>query len=60
MRELVLYWWFGTKGKQMASKFDQILNMAYSEILYGFIESGFVRISISLRSGKDEENKVIA
>ena len=59
-REMVLYWWFGSKGKQMASRFDQILNMVYSGIFYGYIESGFVRISLQLRAGYEEKDKANA
>jgi len=59
-REMVLYWWFGSKGKQMASKFDQIFNMVYSGIFYGYTESGFVRISLQLRAGYEEKDKANA
>jgi len=60
MREMVLYWWFGAKGKQMASRFDQIFNMVYTGIFYGYIESGFVRVSIPLRAGKEKVDEATA
>lgn len=60
VKEMVLYWWFGSGGKQMAGRFDQILNMVFTGIFHGYIESGFVRVSIPLRVGKDKEDKAKA
>ena len=44
----------------MASRFDQILNMLFTGTFHGYVESGFIRVSIPLRAGKDEEDKAIA
>ena len=58
VKEMVLYWWFGSREKQMASRFDQMLNMVYTGIFHGYIESGFVRVSLPL--GVEKEEKDIA
>jgi len=60
VKEMVLYWWFGSGRKQMASRFDQILNMVFTGIFHGYVESGFIRVSIPLRVGKNEEDKAKA
>ena len=60
VRELVLYWWFAAEGEQMGSRFDQICNMIYTGIFKGYLESGFVRVSIILEPGKEEEDKKTA
>ena len=56
-KEVVYYWWFGSKKKQMTTRFEQMLDLAINGALYGYNDSGFIRISINLEEGHEDECK---
>lgn len=55
MAELVYYYWFTSNRKITASRAKQMVYMVWNELVDGFSESGFVRISMPITSLTGEE-----
>lgn len=57
IEEVVFYWWFGSKKRQMTSRFEQMMWLAINGLLYGYNDSGFIRIS-TIVDKKNEKQSI--
>ena len=53
-KRIVTYWWYTSGKRQMSSRLKHMTYMCLSGLIYGYIESGFVRVSthVSLNNFK--------
>jgi len=56
VEEVVFYWWFGSKKKQLTSRFDQMTHLAINGLLYGYNDSGFIRVSTIIDKKNEKES----
>lgn len=57
---IVTYWWFTSGKKCMSSRLKHMVYMCRNGFMYGYIESGFIRIStpISLNDFRTSRNRM--
>jgi len=56
VEEVVFYWWFGSKKRQMTSRLEQMMYLAINGLLYGYNDSGFIRISTIIDGHNEKES----
>lgn len=56
VEEVVFYWWFGSKKKQMTSRFEQMMHLSINGLLYGYNDSGFIRVSTIIDRHNEKES----